>query len=162
MRKTLFKKIISIVAVLLLGIPFQKVYAGDWVLFAVSMDGKIEEYYDRDTVAFPSPGIAKLTTKTIKYDSGEEGGRKRSFKGSQDGKEGLPLSAYTITRHQIECRNRIDTLLSTADYDQDGQVVHHSEVPWVIPRTPYRRSPQDMYPESVSDNLIKIVCPQTP
>jgi hypothetical protein len=53
-------------------------------------------------------------------------------------------------------------VLSSVDYDQDGRMVHHSEVPWVIPRNPHRRPPQDLYPESVSENLIKIVCPPSP
>lgn len=149
-------------AVLLVGMPLPKAFGEDWVLFAISMDGKIEECYDRGSLVYLSPEIVRLTTKTIKYDLGEGGGRKKSLKGSQDGKEGLQIGAYAITRHQIECRNRSDTVLSSVDYDQDGRMVHHSEVPWVIPRNPHRRPPQDLYPESVSENLIKTVCPPSP
>ncbi len=155
-------KIGLIMAVLFVGMPLPKAFGEDWVLFAISMDGRIEEYYDRGSVAYPSPEIVRLSTKTIKYDFEEGEGRKKSLRSSQDGKAGLQLGAYTITRHQIECRNRSDTLLRSADYDQDGRLVHHSEVPCVIPPNPHRRPPQDLYPESVSENLIKIVCPQTP
>ena len=158
----LFFKIGLIVAFLLAGLPIQKAFGEDWVLFDISMDGRIEEYYDQKSVAVSAPGIFRLTTKTIKYVLGEGGARGKSLPGGPHGKEGLQLLAHTITRHQIECRNRSDTLLSTSDYDRDGRQVHHSEVPYVIPRNPHRRSPQDIYPESVSENLIRIVCPQNP
>jgi hypothetical protein len=162
MRRALVNKIGLIVTVLLMGMPLPEAFGEDWVLFAISMDGKIEEFYDRGSLAYPSPEIVSLTTKTIKYDIGAAGVRKKGHKGSQNGKEGLQIGAYTITRHQIECRNRSDTLLSSADYDQDGRLVHHSEVPCVIPRNPHRRPPLDLYPESVSENLIGIICPTIP
>jgi hypothetical protein len=134
----------------------------DWALFAVSTDGRTVDYYDRGTVAFPSPGIVRVTTKTVKYTIAATGGKRKSQKEGDPGREGLELSIYTITRHQIECRNGLDTFLNTAEYDRDGRVVHHSEVPFVIPHVPRRPTPLDIYPESVSENLFKIVCPQTP
>lgn len=146
----------------LLGASWKEAAAEDWVLFAVSMDGKIEEYYDRSTVSFPSPGVVKLTTKTVKYAPAEEGRGQRGRPGTRFDREGLQLCAYSLTRHQIECRNRIDTMLNTADYDRDGRLVQHSDEPCVVPRNPYRRPPQELYPESVSENLIKIVCPPIP
>jgi hypothetical protein len=159
MQRALLNKIGLIVTVLLVGMPLPEAFGEDWVLFAISMDGKIEEFYDRVSLAYPSPDIVGLTTKTVKYDIGEGGVRKKGLKGSQNGKEGLHVGAYTITRHRIECRSRSDTLLSSADYDQDGRLVHHSEVPCVIPPNPHRRPPLDLYPESVSENLIRIICP---
>jgi hypothetical protein len=162
MHRALFNKIGLLLTILFVGMPIPKAFGENWVLFAISMDGRIEEYYDRGSVAHPSPEIVRLTVKTIKYEFGEGEGRKKSLQGTQNGRESLQPGAYTITRHQIECRNRSDTLLNSADYDQDGRLVHQSDVPCVIAQNPLRRPPQDLYPESISENLIKIVCPQTP
>lgn len=152
----------SILTIVLSMITIQKAFAEDWVLFAVSLDGRIEEYYDRETVTFPSPGIVKLTTKTVKYASGEAGEKRKSQKPGDNTRGELEVSAYTKTVHRIECRNRIDTLLSSTDYDQDGKRVYHSEEPWVLPRPSFRRPPHPIYPESGSENLFKIVCPHAP
>jgi hypothetical protein len=162
MRRTPFNKIGAILAVLLLSIPLPEAYGEDWVLFSVSLDGRIEEYYDRETVTFPSPGIVKLTTKTVKYTFGEIGESTKGRKVGHAARDDFQVYAHTITVHRIECRNRIDTLLSSSDYDRDGKRVYHSEEPWVLPRPSSRRSPQPIYPETVSENLFKIVCPHAP
>jgi hypothetical protein len=148
-----------LLALLFLGLSWQPAGAEDWVLHAVSTDGKIEEYYDRGSVSVLAPGVVQLTTKTIKYAAEDKGGKKKYNEGRPGGREALHPAAYTITQHRIECRNRLDTHLSSADYDRDGKQIFQSAEPWVIPRPPLRRPPQEIYPDSFSESLIKTVCP---
>ena len=162
MRQEHLIKIIAFLIILSLGFSIGQAQGADWSLFAVSLDGKIEDYYDRATVAFPAPGVVRVTTKTIKYTSGEPEGKTKILEDLAADREGFQIYAHTITQHQIECRNHRVTILSSSDYDQRGKLVHHSEEPWVLPRLPYRRTPQEIYPESVSESLFKLVCPPVP
>lgn len=143
-------------------VAVQQVYGEDWRLFAISLDGLIEEYYDRSSVTSPAAGVFQVTTKTIRIEGEETGNRRKGSKGPKESRgESAPL-ATTVTKHRIDCRNRVDTLLSTAMYDREGQLMLRSDEPWTMARHPERRRPQEIYPESVSESLIKMVCPAAP
>lgn len=154
---------LRVLAILLLpGLVPSEVRGADWVLYAVSLDGTMEEYYDRESVIPPAAGVAQVTTKAVKYTCEEGREKKNTDRGGEIARESFQVCAYTITRHRIDCRNRVDTLMSSADYDREGRVVHQSREPYVMVRPPLRRSPQEIYPESFSENLMKMFCPSVP
>lgn len=153
----------AMLAVLLFqGITALEVQGADWALYAVSLDGNIEEYYDRETLGFPSSGVVTVTTRSVKYTCEERKGKRKGHGGNADLGEALSGCAYTITQHRIDCRNRVDILMSSADYEGDGRLIHQSREPYAIPHPPQRRPPQEIYPESVSENLINLVCTPLP
>jgi hypothetical protein len=131
-------------------------------LYALSLDGTVEEYYDRESVTPPEAGMVNVTTKAVKYACEEGRDKKKTDRGSENGRDRFLVCAYSITRHRIDCRNRVDTLMSSADYDREGRVIQQSREPHVLARPPLRRSPQEIYPESFSENLIKMFCPPVP
>lgn len=139
-----------------------EVRGADWVLYAVSLDGTMEEYYDRESVIPAAPGVVQVTTRAVKYACEEGGAGKKTDRGSDQLRDRFSVCAYTITRRRIDCRNRVDTLLSSADFDREGRVILQSQEPQVLPRPPLRRTPQEIYPESFSENLMKLFCPPVP
>ena len=158
MRKNLLGAVFIMALLLFQGWAAPETQGAEWVLYAVSLDGNIEEYYDRGTLGFPAPGIVTVTTRSVKYTCEEGQGKNKGDRGNED--EALSGCAYTITRHRIDCRNRVDIVTSSADYEGNGRLIHQSREPYTIPRPPQRRPPQEIYPESVSENLIHLVCPQ--
>ena len=139
-----------------------EVRGADWVLYALSLDGTVEEYYDRESVTPPEAGVVNVTTKAVKYACEEGRDKKKRERGNEMARDNFLICAYSITRHRIDCRNRVDTLLSSADFDGEGRVILQSQEPQVLPRPPLRRTPQEIYPDSFSENLMKMFCPSVP
>jgi hypothetical protein len=139
-----------------------EVHGADWVLYAVSLDGTIEEYYDRESVTPPEAGMVNVTTRAVKVACEEGRDKKKRDRGPEMARDNLPGCAYSITRHRIDCRSRVDTLMSSADYDGEGRKIQQSREPYVLARPPLRRSPQEIYPDSFSEKLIKMFCPPLP
>ena len=161
MRKKILTALKVLILLLLPGWMVREVRGAEWVLYAVSLDGSIEEYYDRGTVTSPVAGTVTVTTKTLKY-ACEEGREKRKNERSGEVREPGVLCAQTLSRHRIDCRNQVDTLMGSADYDRNGHLIQQSQEPYVIPRPPFRRPPQEIYPESASEALIKTICLPAP
>ena len=113
-----------------------EVRGADWVLYAVSLDGTIEEYYDRESVTPPEAGVVNVTTKAVKYACEEGRDKKKRDRGHEMARDNLPSCAYSITRHRIDCRSRVDTLMSNADYDGEGRMIRQSREPYVLARPP--------------------------
>jgi hypothetical protein len=118
-------------------------YSAEWEIYAKGIFGI--HYYDKENITHMTNNIIRVWDKCIYSDAGKDDAIKHFGDSFKDIK-------YTLRLYQIKCNEKIGTSLHGTSYDSKGLVIATAD---------FQEDNHFILPDSIDEELYKIVCEKT-